>query len=238
MVENVVVSVGGSLLVPKSGIDTDFLSDFRACIIRQIETTNRQFNLIVGGGKTARDYQEAMRKIANPNSVALDRIGVHATRMNAELVMEAFNFLTLGQDLYPHVLTTPEEIFSVPRHTRIVIAGGFRPGASTDLGAIQLAIQLGARRVVNLSNTKYVYTADPNTNPEAKAIPRMQWSEFRKLIPSEWAPGLSAPFDPIAAKQAEEHDIEVACINGERLKDFVDYLDRKPFTGTRLTPNE
>ncbi|NBR79445.1 MAG: RNA polymerase sigma factor RpoD, partial [Alphaproteobacteria bacterium] len=52
--------------------------------------------------------------------------------------------------------------------------------------------------------------------PEAKKIEVINWTEFRALIPSEWDPGLSSPFDPIAAKEADEKDIEVAIINGHK----------------------
>ena len=94
------------------------------------------------------------------------------------------------------------------------------------------AKNIGATRLVNLSNIDYVYDADPRENPEAKKIEKISWPEFRKLIPEEWDPGLSSPFDPVAAKEAESLSLEVAIINGTKLKEFSNYLDDQPFVGT------
>ena len=50
--ETVVMSVGGSLIVPDQ-IDTLFLADFRNFIERQITFGGKRFIIIAGGGKTA-----------------------------------------------------------------------------------------------------------------------------------------------------------------------------------------
>ncbi len=88
--------------------------------------------------------------------------------------------------------------------------------------------------MVNLSNTDYVYTDNPHTNPDAVKIEDITWADFRQIIPEEWAPGLSAPFDPVAAKVAEHDNIEVAQINGLKLAHLRDYLAGRPFVGTRI----
>jgi uridylate kinase len=56
-----------------------------------------------------------------------------------------------------------------------------------------------------------------------------------QLIPSEWDPGLSSPFDPVAAREAEKSNLEVAVINGAKLGEFENYLDGKPFVGTTIS---
>ena len=88
--------------------------------------------------------------------------------------------------------------------------------------------------ITTFRNTDYVYTDDPNTNPQAKKIEDISWPEFRKLIPDEWEPGLSSPFDPIAAKEAEARGIEVAQINGLKPEALAHYLHHEPFVGTRI----
>jgi uridylate kinase len=55
-------------------------------------------------------------------------------------------------------------------------------------------------------------------------IEQTNWADFRKLIPDRWDPGLSSPFDPIAAKEAESLGLEVAIINGKKLDEFENYL--------------
>lgn len=226
--ETIVMSVGGSLIVPDQ-IDTEFLSTLKTFVDTEI-AAGRRFIIIAGGGRTARNYQEAAAAVTDLTTDDLDWMGIHATRLNGHLLRTIFR-----DAAHRVMLTNPDEILDVPQHERIVIASGYRPGSSTDLRAIQIAERVGAKKVINLSNIDYVYTADPRTNPEAEKIESITWSDFRALIPSEWDPGLSSPFDPIAAKEAEEKGIEVAIINGKRPESLTDYLHGKDFIGTKIS---
>ena len=225
--EYIVVSVGGSLLVPEA-IDVSFLKRFRNFVLEKTQSGS-SFFIIAGGGATARNYQAAAREIRGGlDEEDLDWLGIHATRMNGHLLRTLFK-----EDAH-------HRFFKDPNFTRIpkdpiVIGAGWRPGNSSDYCAVLAAKSLGATKLVNLSNIDYVYTADPRTNPDAQKIERISWPEFRKLIPDEWDPGLSAPFDPVAAKEAEVLGIEVAVINGANLEAFSDYIDGKPFTGTVIS---
>lgn len=225
--ETIVISVGGSLIVPDA-IDTHFLSSLRDFI--ETETTNgRRFILIAGGGRTARRYADAAKEVAPLENEDLDWLGIHATRLNAHLVRTIFRDLA-----YPVIITNPDEVMDIPSSAKLIIAAGYRPGSSTDLRAVQIAERVGAKKVVNLSNIDYVYTADPRTDESAEKLEDISWTEFRKLIPDEWDPGLNSPFDPIAAREAEGKNIEVAAINGAKLLSLKAYLDGNAFTGTRI----
>ncbi len=221
------MSVGGSLIVPNE-IDTVFLRNFKQFIEEDINS-ERRFVIIAGGGRTARRYQDAADATHSLNKEDLDWIGIHATRLNGHLLRTIFKDIA-----YPVVITNPDEILDAPKEARIIIAAGYRPGASTDLRAIQIAERVGASKVINLSNTDYVYTANPKTDPNAQPITEISWSDFRKLIPSEWDPGLSSPFDPVAAREAETKGIEVACISGAKLDQLKKYLSNTEFIGTRI----
>lgn len=89
--------------------------------------------------------------------------------------------------------------------------------------------------MINLSNIDYVYTADPKQDQTAEKIEDISWADFRKLIPDAWDPGLSSPFDPIAAKRAEQGGIEVAVINGHRPEEVLHYLHGETFVGTKIS---
>lgn len=226
--EIIVMSVGGSLIVPDQ-IDTGFLKILKTFI--DAETTlGRRFIIIAGGGKTARRYQEAASEVAELNSEDLDWMGIHATRLNGHLLRTVFR-----DSAHRVMVTNPDEVLDIPKSEKVIIASGYRPGCSTDLRAIQIAERVGAKKVINLSNIDYVYTADPKTDPEAKIIKTISWSDFRALIPNEWDPGLSSPFDPIAAKEAQEKNIEVAIINGSRPADLKKYLAGEEFVGTKIS---
>lgn len=225
--ERVIVSVGGSLIVP-DGIDTNFLSKFKALIDEKVRK-GFSFYIIAGGGKLSRRYQENAEQIHGDLSREdLDWLGIHATRLNAHLLRTVFR-----ENAYKRVEKNPTR--ASESDEPIIVGAGWKPGWSTDYCAVLAAKSLGARHVVNLSNIDYVYDTDPRTNPDAQKIEKISWTEFRKLIPSEWDPGLSSPFDPVAAREAEEAGIEVAIINGANLERFSDYIDGKPSIGTIIS---
>ena len=89
MAKFVVVSLGGSLIVPhlsdEGGIAVAFLRKFRALIFGEIKR-GRKFIVVAGGGKTCRVYQSAMRKFGHVRDADLDFIGVQSTRLNASVV--------------------------------------------------------------------------------------------------------------------------------------------------------
>ena len=94
---------------------------------------------------------------------------------------------------------------------------------------------LGAKKLVNLSDIDYVYDKNPKEFPDAKKLERVDWKTFRTLIPDRWDPGLSSPFDPVAAQEAEALGLEVAVINGKSLGEFEKYLKGEPFVGTVIS---
>ena len=221
------MSVGGSLIVPDH-IDTEFLGNLKSFIER--ETANgRRFIVIAGGGKTARRYQDAARAVTELTANDLDWMGIHATRLNGHLLRAIFRDLA-----HPAMITNPDDILDVALDVPVIIAAGYRPGSSTDLRAVQIAERVGARKVINLSNTDYVYTDNPKVNPDAIRLESVTWDEFMQLIPEEWDPGLSAPFDPVAARAAATSQIEVAQINGTNLAELANYLNDRTFVGTRI----
>ncbi len=63
--KRIVVSVGGSLIVPDE-IDVHFLLDFRTYILRAVER-GLSFFIIAGGGKTARNYRDAAKNVRGGN---------------------------------------------------------------------------------------------------------------------------------------------------------------------------
>jgi uridylate kinase len=225
--ERIIVSVGGSLIVPDA-IDTSFLSHFHALILEKI-TQGLSFSIIAGGGQTARRYQDAAREIRGDLSRAdLDWLGIHSTRLNGHLLSTLFR-----EEAHHKLIEDPTS--DLEGNDDVYIAAGWKPGWSTDYCAVLTAKALGAKRLVNLSNVDYVYDRDPRKNPDAKKIEKINWSEFRKIIPDHWDPGLSSPFDPVAAQEAESLNLEIAIINGAHLDRFSNYLDGKAFIGTTIS---
>lgn len=219
-----VISLGGSIIVPDE-IDTEFLKGF-ADLIRKYVGEGQKFIVIAGGGKTARRYQDAARAVGMCDVSDLDWLGIHGTRINGHLIRTMFCDIA-----HPALIKDPTA--AVP-DAQVVVAAGWKPGWSTDYVAVQLARNVGATRVANLSNIDYVYTADPRKDPSATKIEKSNWSDFRKLLPDKWDPGSSAPFDPGAAKDAAEAGMEVVVIRGTSLPDLDNYLAGQPFKGTLI----
>lgn len=208
--ETIILSIGGSLIVPDA-VDTTFLTNLTAFISSQTTDLGRSFIIVPGGGRTSRNYVTALSQFT-ADHVAHDRLGIAACAMNGALLSELFKDNDQVQ-----VRPDPEL---------------YEPGASSDRACVRTAIKHGASKVVNLSNISHVYTADPNTDPTAQKLERISWADFRKLIPDEFTPNLSSPFDPEAAKLAQEHHIEVATIHGDNLPALTAYLAGDVFEGT------
>ena len=225
--QKLVISVGGSLIVPNGGINIDFLQKFNTFIREQLAATNGQFFLVAGGGTTAKHYIEAGQEVVghtlSPDD--LDWLGVHASRMNAHLIRTIFRDLA-----HPKVLKHYEIIFKVTEP--IAVAAGWKPGWSTDYCAVLLCQDYAVSTVINLSNIDQAYDRDPNKFSDAKPIDKISWPDFRKIVGDEWTPGLNAPFDPVAAKKAEELKIKTIVLNGEDLDNLARCLNNQPFIGT------
>lgn len=225
--DTVVISVGGSLIVPSKGDGTPdqaFLTRLRDFVAENV-AVGRKLVLIAGGGKTARMYHKGIDGLPNVDDADLDWIGIHATRLNGQLLK-----IVLKEFADDFLVTNPDELPDTDKP--VIVGSGYKPGSSTDLRAVQIAHKLGAKRVINLSNIDYAYTADPNTDPNAQKIEEMPWNDFLKLIPEEWSPNISAPFDPVASREAQKQGVEVAIINGEKLEEVEKYLKGESFIGS------
>ncbi|RLE46747.1 UMP kinase [Candidatus Woesearchaeota archaeon] len=213
----VVLSLGGSIINPKK-INIKFLKKFKKLILSRKE----KFIIVCGGGKPAREYQNAAKKLGL-STKSQDKIGITATMLNAQLVKELF-----GNKAYEKVLQEPKKT----KFTKIAIAAGWKPGCSTDKNAVLWAKKNSVRKVFNLSNINNVYDKDPKKYKNAKPIKKIKWKEYMKKITNKWKPGLSTPFDPIASKLAAKLKIKAYILNGKKLERLEKALDEKKFTGT------
>jgi len=224
-----VLSLGGSLVVPKEGIDTKFLRDFNTFIRNQISSKKRRFFISVGGGTTARFYRDAAENVVEHRITDedLDWIGIHATRLNAHLLRVIFRDIA-----HAHVIKHYEIIRKVEEP--VVIAAGWKPGWSTDYCAITLCQDYGVSNALNLTNVDQVFDKDPRTNHDAVPLINLAWKDYRKMTGDKWVPGMNLPFDPIASKLADELGVTVRILNGKNFGNLANALDGKEFMGTTI----
>jgi uridylate kinase len=218
-----IISLGGSLVVPNN-IDIKFIKQFKNIIEEKIKE-NKKFIIIVGGGKIARNYQDAAKSLIKVSNEDLDWLGIHATRINAHLLLTIFR-----KYAYYRIIKNPKE--KVKFKEKILIAAGWKPGFSTDYDAVLLAKTYNSDTIINLTNIDYVYDKDPNKFKDAKPFKEISWKDYLKLIEQKWIPGMSAPFDPLASRLAQKFKFKVVIINGKKLKNLKNYLENRKFKGT------
>ena len=148
MMKTVVMSLGGSVIVPDK-VDVEFLKGFKK-IINKYTGKGYKFVIICGGGKTARDYQKAASAITKQSNEYLDWLGVHATKMNAWFMKAVF-----GNDAEKLIVDDPRKKVNFTK--KILIAAGWKPGWSTDYDAVLLAKNLKINPLISMSNIDYVY---------------------------------------------------------------------------------
>lgn len=222
-----VISLGGSTIVPDVP-NGEFIRSF-VSLIEERARKGRRFIIVTGGGRTSRNYHKALQDTGNSNADDADWIGIYATHLNAELVR-----LSFGKLAHPVIVKDPTK--RPTWKSKVLIAGGWKPGRSTDYDAVLLAKMFKAKRLVNVSNIDYVYTADPKKDANARSLPQMTWQDLIEMLPEKWSPNLSSPFDPVAARLARKQKLSVAIVNGSLLADVQRAIDDLPFRGTTITP--
>jgi len=227
-----VLSLGGSIVSLPDGVNVNFLIKFKSLIENRVKQGDR-FIIVVGGGSIARQYVSGFeminRKVKNikNHDIAKDWLGIKATYLNAWLVKSIF-----GNLAYECLVVNPNK--KIKTNKSLIFSGGYLPGNSSDLVAVNLAETYGAKEIINLSNIDYVYDKDPRKFSNAKKIKQINWRDFLSLVGEDWKPGMNAPFDPIASKRCRDKNKKVIVLNGQDIKNLEKYFSGQKFKGTEI----
>lgn len=221
-----IIKLGGSILVPEWP-DKNYLKQLVDIVSTRIEM-GEKFLIIIGGGYVCRQYQDALNQFDHITHDDLDWMGIHTIMFNAQLVRMAF-----GDMAYPQVIASPDDLPETEQS--IIICGAEEPGHSSNYDAVIFAKKIGAQKIINLSNVDYVYDADPRDNPAATRYPEVTWEQYRSFIPSKWVPGMSTPFDPIAAEYAQKLNLEVVFMKGHPVENLSTYLETGMVEGSVIS---
>jgi uridylate kinase len=224
----IVISLGGSLVVPNGGINHLFLKEFNQFIRNKI-AEGRRFFIVVGGGSTARHYIDAARQtVGTITDWDLDYLGIHSTRLNAHLIRTIFHDIA-----HPRIIENYKKKINNLTE-KVVVAAGWEPGHSTDYDAVYIARDYQAKIIINMSNTKGIYDKDPNKHNDAKLYKKLGWADLEKMFGGEWKPGANYPFDPQASKFARKLGLTVYAI-GKDLGNLEKLVNDKEFVGTVIS---
>ncbi len=226
--ENVVVSMGGSIIAPET-IDPVHVGAIAGMLKRVCEQV--KVYVIVGGGRTARKYIDAARELC-ADEAALDTLGICATRLNAMLLITA-----IGEKAFSQVPESVSEAAGIGRNRRrIVVMGGTTPGHSTDYVGAELASILEDARFVNATNVDYVYTRDPKKHADAERLEELTIDRLIEINGgTAWnSAGANAVMDGPACALIKRHRIPTSVVNGSDMETLENVILGKPFKGTKI----
>jgi uridylate kinase len=225
--EKVVVSLGGSVLVPGDD-DARYLRDV-ARLFRDVSSRVKLF-VVTGGGRIARYYIETGRSIGIRERT-LDEFGIAVTRLNASLLSAA-----LGGRANREPATSYAMASKFSKRYAIVVMGGTRPGHTTDRVAASLARFVRANRIVNATSVEGVYTADPKKDPKARLLTRIGFDDLVTLSgKGHRTAGPSVVFDPVAARVVARDRTPLSVLHGRDLRALRAAILGERFHGTRVT---
>lgn len=174
--KKIIIALGGSIIFPDD-IDVSFIKKFKK-LVEELARDGNQFVFVVGGGKLARIYQDAARKIAKLSDDDKDWIGIHATRSNAQLLHAIF-----GPIVDPVIFDQRGKLKSLKKP--VTIGSGWTPGWSTDFVTSAIASDLGISEFIIAGKPDHVYDKDPAIHNDARAFEHLTWSEYVKLVPKK-----------------------------------------------------
>lgn len=229
--QRVAIVMGGSILAPPEP-DTAFLGQVANSLAAW--SKQRRLFVVVGGGSPARKAIEAARACGVAEG-DLDRIGIQATRLNAQGLACILRKQGVNCNLeIPH--TTAQALRMAEQHD-LVVMGGTVPGHSTDYVAVELAIDGKCERFVNATNVDGVYTRDPNKHKDAQFKPALNFEELLGIIEErEWSTaGAAGVVDGPSTVLIASKGVTTCVANGRNLENLGKAVLGQKFHGTLVT---
>ncbi|MFB6087457.1 MAG: UMP kinase [Haloarculaceae archaeon] len=226
----VVVSIGGSVLVPdlEAGRVTAY-----ADVLEDLDAAGHTLGTVVGGGPTAREYIGVARELG-ANEIELDQLGIATTRLNARLLIAALD---------ERAAPTPPEDYETGREAirrgDIPVMGGTVAGQTTDAVSAAFAEYVNADLLVYATSVPGVYDADPDEDPEATKFDRLTAGDLVHLVADlEMDAGSNAPVDLLAAKIVQRSGIRTIVCDGTDPETVGRAIHTGEHDGTDVVPGE
>jgi len=221
----VVLSLGGSSLLTGTG-DREYLERL-AALLKRLGASG-PLAVVVGGGRTARDYIDLGRALGL-TEVELDELGIDVTRLHARLLAGR-----IGPPTPAHPPTTVGQAVHELGRVSPVVMGGTEPGHTTDGVAALLAVRLRSVRMVNATRVGALFDRDPRKDPTARPVRSLSWDAFRAVVyrDSSDRAGQEFVFDRLGADLLHRAKIPLSIVDGRDLAKLEAALTGASFGGT------
>jgi uridylate kinase len=217
----IAISLGGSLLTGKNTdphikINPTNYTRY-AETIRTLHTEGHTLMVVCGGGKPARYFINAAKKL-NATPDIQDQLGVKSTHINALLFMAALGDIADQTRIYQR----GSDLKHAPKD-KVLIGGGYKPGSSTDYRAVIFARHMQADLVINATDIDGVYTKNPKIHADAEKLPTLTCTTLETIIKqnTRQAPGEYGLFDLKAVRLAKKIDTPIIIIDGTDPKEIL-----------------
>lgn len=225
--KKVVISLGGSLIVPKE-YDKKFLHQFK----KTIRANYRQYKFIIvcGGGWIAREYIASL-KSENKNHKEQSLAGIRATRMNAKFMMQFF-----GKEANDTLPKSMLEVSEASEKNNVVFCGALRyaPNETSDGTASKLAHYFKCD-FINMTDVLGLYTKNPKEHKDAKFVKHENWKDFEtRALKLPFKAGQHFVLDQQAAILIRKNKTRTYII-GKSCKNLNNLLNKKKFIGTTIS---
>ncbi len=231
--KRVLLKLSGEALGGESGRGLDFNMMKKAALaIKACADMGVEMGLVTGGGNYWRGAKDGGGKMERSRA---DLMGMLATVMNSLALCEVLEQVGVSARVMTMLdmprVAEPYSYGRAMRHLRLhrvvlFAAGSGNPYFSTDSAAALKAAEIGADALLMAKNIDGVYTADPRTDPTAKRLDHIGYSEILtkdlrvidaaacSLLRDNAIPTMIFALDP------PENIVRVVC--GEKLGTFVD----------------
>ena len=223
----IVVTIGGSIIIKNHNYKR--FKDY-ADVLNDMKNEHELF-VVVGGGKTARDYIGIARDLSVSEAMC-DDIGIDVTRLNARLLIMA-----MGEDAYPVVPHNFRKALEFSKSGKIIVMGGTEPAHSTDAVGSILAEFVNADLLINATSVDGLYNKDPNKYDDAQMFEEVKPTEMMDLMSSkDIKAGTYEFFDMTAIQIIKRSSIKTVIVNGNDAHNIQKAVTEK--IGTLIVPED
>lgn len=187
----------------------DRLNKEYAKVANEIHSRGDQIAIVVGGGKKARYYIEAARRLGGKETLC-DQIGILMSRINALVLISSIG--VAASQIVPTTLKEAVNLYSIGK---ILVSGGLTPAQSTNAVAALIAEATMADMLIHLTDVDGVYNKDPKKHSDAEKMDQVSMAQLKQLVsPTGIQAGQYVLLDPTALGVIERSKLKVRIANG------------------------